>query len=329
MEPNPNTNTNHTKQDHNRYRFAFDDTDHWLPFLMENGFVVVSNVVNEADCQKALKDMKECFKNLSPLLTDDEETWTKDENWPFLLHGGMVQYVGHSNFQWDMREKTAKVFTKIWNCEETDLATSFDGFCYMDGKRGYEPKDPIGNAHTDQSPLRDFLWSIQGLVNLCDSGEDDGGLVVVPKSHKIHKEYMKELGHGDYAHDWYRFTDDDKEGNAIFKDYVKVCGKAGDFMMWDSRTFHCNTVPTTSNIRAAIYVCEVPKKMVPEESRKERERAWKERRCSSHQPGDGFRMFPVIPKHKKAKGLREHLGKVNVEDDYLSDLQKSLLCLPE
>jgi len=315
-----------SNQNHDSYRFAFDD-DRWLAHLEEKGFVVVAGFVTEAECKKALEDMKKCIACFSPKLTEDEETWTKHENYPFLLHGGMVQYVGHANFQWDMREKVAPIFAKIWNCEVTDLATSFDGFCYMNGKRGYEAKNPIANAHTDQSPLRDFRWSIQGLVNLCDSGEDDGGLVVVPKSHKYHKTFMTQNGSGEYTSDWYRFTDKEKE-DPIFSTYVKICGKEGDFMMWDSRTFHCNTVPTTPNTRAAVYVCEVPKAMVPEEAREQREIAWQKKRCSSHQPGNGFRMFPTRPRGSDP-ALKDHLFEAQVTDEYLSDLQKSLLCFSE
>jgi len=54
-----------------------------------------------------------------------------------MLHGGMVQYIGHTKWQWDLREKVAPVYAKIWEVEPTDLATSFDGFCYMDGHRKY------------------------------------------------------------------------------------------------------------------------------------------------------------------------------------------------
>lgn len=34
------------------------------------------------------------------LSKDKKETHSKDENYPPLLHGGMIQYVGHSEPQW-------------------------------------------------------------------------------------------------------------------------------------------------------------------------------------------------------------------------------------
>ena len=303
------------------YRFDFHkDTEKWLEHLKEKGFVVVGGLISESDCQKAVKDMKECLSTLSPKLkTEDEEAWTKEENYPFMLHGGMVQYVGHSKFQWELREKVAPIFAKIWNCKETELATSFDGFCFMNGKRGYQPKHPVQTAHTDQSPLRDYLWSVQGLVSLCDSDEDDGGLVVIPNSHKFHKAFLNQINKGDVQDDWYKFSEKDKE-DPLFKTYVKVCGKTGDFMMWDSRVFHCNTVPTTPNIRACVYICQIPKEKVPEKARQERAIAWNEKRCSSHHPGDGFDLFPILP-GKADPALKDEVPKVSVNVDDLNDLQ--------
>ena len=139
------------------YRFDFKDTEKWLQHLKDEGFAVVGGLVSEADCQKAVSDMKKCLSTLSPKLTEDEETWSQGENYPFMLEGGMVQYIGHAKFQWELREKVAPIFSKIWDCEVMNLATSFDGFCFMNGKRGYEPKHPVQSAHVDQSPLRDFL----------------------------------------------------------------------------------------------------------------------------------------------------------------------------
>ena len=300
------------------YRFDFQETEAWLKHLHEKGFVVVGNVVNQEDCLRIIEEMKECLQKMSPLLTD-EKSWTVKENYPFLLHGGMIKYVGHSKFQWELREKAAPLFAKIWNCKETDLVASFDGFCFMNGKLGFEPSDPLGFAHSDQSPKRDFLWSVQGFVNLCDNDEKDGGLVIIPETHRMHQEFFKKIGKSDVQSDWYKFSKEEKQ-DPVFSTFIKVNGKAGDMMLWDSRTFHCNTVPTSQNLRAVVYVCELPKDRVPEEAKKKRGMAWMERKPSNHHPGDGF----VIPKYDdKAQG--EMAINVAIKDDELTELQKSLL----
>jgi len=307
---------------HDSYRFDFKDTESWLSHLQDKGFVVVSGVISPEDSQRVIQEMKECLQKFSPNLTD-EKSFADSKNYPFMLHGGMVQYVGHSKFQWEMREKVAPIFAKVWDCEVTDLASSFDGFCFMDGRRDYRPQLPLSFVHSDQSPKRDYLWSVQGLVNLNDCGEKDGGLVLIPESHKIHQEIFRKFNRQHIEMDWYKFSTEEKK-DPVFKNYIKICGKAGDFMMWDSRTFHCNTVPTTLNVRACVYVCEVPKSMVPVDVIKKRATAWMGRRCSSHQPGDGFRSFPVVPDFADSS-IAEIAPQVAIGDDELTELQKSLL----
>jgi predicted 2-oxoglutarate/Fe(II)-dependent dioxygenase YbiX len=39
---------------------------------------------------------------------------------------------------------------------------------------------------------------------------------------------------------------------------IKVNSKAGDFILFDSRTFHCNTVPMTKTLRVCTYICMLP-----------------------------------------------------------------------
>jgi len=64
-------------------------------------------------------------------------------------HGGMVQYIGHTKSQWKLRENVAPLFAKVWECEPEDLSTSFDGFCYMDGRRGYQKQELCSFIHCD------------------------------------------------------------------------------------------------------------------------------------------------------------------------------------
>jgi len=166
----------------------------------------------------------------------------------------------------------------------------------MDGHRKYEERDLISFVHSDQAPNKNYFWCVQGLVNLFDNSEKDGGLVVVPGTHQKHHKFFKKIGKDHLEGDWYKFTNNEK-ADPLFKDAIKVCAKKGDFLMWDSRTFHCNTVPMTSNTRACVYICQIPKKFVSEETRGKRKECFENKRCSSHYPGDsGFRMFPIIPK---------------------------------
>ena len=42
--------------------------------------------------------------------------------------------------------------------------------------------------------------------------------------------------------DWYKIPEEDKELEQL-KNCIKVNSQAGDFILFDSRTFHCNTIP--------------------------------------------------------------------------------------
>lgn len=153
-------------------------------------------------------------------------------------------------------------------------------------------------VHTDQAPNKNYFWCVQGLVNLMENGDEDGGLVIIPKTHTKHQKFFKKLKQEKGTSDWYLFSDKEKE-DEIFEGAIKICGEAGDFMMWDSRTFHCNTIPTSPKIgRACVYICQIPKSKVNEKTRAKRKNAWEKRRCTSHYPGnDSFKMFPVLPRH--------------------------------
>lgn len=115
-------------------------------------------------------------------------THSNDENYPPLLHGGMIKYIGHSQIQWDLRKRCKPIFEKIW--DSSDLKTSYDGLCFMHGGRKFEKRPHNAFLHTDQSPMRNKLWSYQGIMTLTDSGENQGGFVCVPKSNHYHKKYF-------------------------------------------------------------------------------------------------------------------------------------------
>ena len=98
------------------------------------------------------------------------ETHVLGKNYPPVLHGGMIQYIGHSRPQWDLRKRAKPLFATLWGTDE--LKSSFDGLCFMNGERNYQ-KRPINSfLHCDQSPLKKPIWSYQGIQALTDQGDD-------------------------------------------------------------------------------------------------------------------------------------------------------------
>ena len=98
----------------------------------------------------------------------DPDSQILSKNYPPVLHGGMIQYVGHSKPQWSLRKRSIPLFQKLWKTDY--LKSSFDGFCFMNGNRNYQ-KVPINSfLHCDQSPTKGKVWSYQGVLTLTDAG---------------------------------------------------------------------------------------------------------------------------------------------------------------
>ena len=313
------------------YRIHISNTDQWKKYLEENGYVVVTSLLSENECSEYLSKLWKAVEILSEgkVSFEDKSTWEKAKNYPFMLHGGMVQYIGHAQFQWDLRERCSELFAKLWNVDKTKLASSFDGFCLMNGTRKYLKKQINSFLHSDQSPLKDKLWSYQGAMCLTDNNDDkSGGFVCVPKSNLCHQKFFTEnfnIKDKKFKEDWYLFSDDVKtKYKSILGNFTKINNKAGDFILWDSRTFHCNCLPTQEVLRACTYICMIPKSHIPDEIKIKRKKAFDEKRCSTHHPGDGFRVFPKHPRFGNTPDVYKKLIAQAHGKLILSDLQLSL-----
>jgi len=137
----------------------------------------------------------------------------------------------------------------------------------------FRPPEVFGQTragwfHLDQNGnIKPGKQCVQGFLNLYDSGPDDGGLVVVPNSNNLFDSWFGKGGiiskkKGDFVplsslpmqEHW-------GKGNLP----IKICLQPGDFVMWDSRTSHCNhpAKVTPENYpkrlrRLVAYVCMTP-----------------------------------------------------------------------
>ncbi|KAK0915928.1 hypothetical protein LTR57_013247 [Friedmanniomyces endolithicus] len=104
------------------------------------------------------------------------------------------------------------------------------------------------------------------------NGPSDGGLVVLAGSHKHHKQHFDQIGGFRPEQDQgaeengYDYTAQDVAFyHAQGCKEVKICAKAGDLILWDSRTIHWNASPVGEQIRFISYVCYCPRTMASEE----------------------------------------------------------------
>jgi len=188
--------------------------------------------------------------------------------------------IGQSRFLWFLRglPKVSKIFASLWDTE--DLLTSFDGCGVFRPAEYLEQQLPKGKPnswatrggwlHVDQNGLKKpDMVCVQGLLNLYPSGEDEGGLVVVQKSHLFfkdlfHKYEITSPSGPDYV-PLDRFTIPElwNENTKI----LKICLNPGDFTLWDSRTVHCSHPANYKGReiddpirlrRLAAYICMTP-----------------------------------------------------------------------
>lgn len=205
---------------------------------------MIANWLNNEVCEKYVDQFWGIMETLADGTLDRNkvETQKLGKNYPPVLHGGMIQYIGHSKPQWELRKLCKPLFEKLWKAE--NMKTSFDGFCFMNGMRNYKKMENNSFLHSDQSPTKNFIWSYQGIMTLTDADENGGGYVCVPKTHLYHHKYFKDKGLSNQKENWYIVPEEDKIKEPLCND-VKINTKAGDFILFDSRLFHCNAKPTT------------------------------------------------------------------------------------
>ncbi len=135
-----------------------------------------------------------------------------------------------------------KVFARIWNTQQ--LLVSFDG-CGIFRDWRYNPswKTSGGWNHVDQNPkVKPDRCCIQGFISLTDQNQTTGGLIVYPNTHSrfIELSDIAKKRSGDFVKvpDTHPIMD---QGKTLGK---LVHCRAGDLVLWDSRTVHCNSPAT-------------------------------------------------------------------------------------
>ncbi|KAF5012627.1 hypothetical protein FDECE_1319 [Fusarium decemcellulare] len=267
----------------------------WYQDFLDNGYAVVPSVISKekaSDYQQAAFDWLKSFDN-PELDLANPATWTPS-NLPFVSQINTFNHYGvvHERFVWDIRlEKSIiDVFAQLWDTDE--LLVSFDALnITLPHRPGHIPREPW--PHVDQSPFRQGLQCIQGIVNLSKSGPEDGGLTVYPGSHKLVDQFFAEKT--DKAEwirkDWYRFT---PEQIAWFEDHGlkphKVTAEPGDLIIWNSSLIHWGAEPTAASntIRTITYVSYAPARLATPEVLEKKKEAFDKWLATTHWPHDNI-----------------------------------------
>jgi len=271
-------------------------------FFAENGYAVVANSGLEQDWHAA------CHALLWDFLEDRTEGWRREDPATWTDDGlglisacpdkGLVNKrgAGQNGASWLAREKCAPVFAELWGTQ--DLLASFDGVgLFRPWHAGVGAKTTGGWFHVDQGPDAEppeaaagpWLGAgpacVQGFVSLFDQDAKTGGFWCVPGSHRKHDELLPlhRAGHGDYIQP--------PQDHPLLDGARLVQCQAGDLVLWDSRTLHCNqpateppTAPADRLLRAVLYVCLTPKRWASAEDRQVREQGYEMHVTTSHWP---------------------------------------------
>ena len=189
---------------------------------------------------------------------------------------------GHQRHAWLVRTnpKVQSAFKTL--LKTNNLIVSFDGYNYIAKD---DARKDTSWLHTDQSPAKPGFACYQGFVSLTDNSERT--FVVYEGSHRDHQQYFKSIGFTEkskhFTRNWHKIDQAYQEANQSKRKVLVVA--AGDLVIWDSRTFHCNQYgKPNSEERFVQYVSYQPRSHPDntESNQRKRRKCFETRRTSSH-----------------------------------------------
>lgn len=260
-------------------------------YMQQHGYVVIADVVSREEIERAKDLFWQHVTAASPnLRREDVSTWI-DENWIADPATGIVHTrgIGHSEFVWSIRDipKVRQTFAELWETDKLlvsfDRANIFRPWHAADAPADWKTKG--GWWHVDQSPLvHPGLDCVQGLVNLYDADETTGGFCVIPGS----VNHFSELQTVPHTRDFVAIP---RNHSILNTQGQLICHRAGDLVLWDSRTAHCNhpAVETPRSdpnepLRLTVYVCMTPFSKASAETINRRKLAYKYMMTTYHWP---------------------------------------------
>jgi hypothetical protein len=216
-----------------------------LQFFHDNGYVVVPNVVPQANLDAAIAAIWE-FLEMDP---NDPTTWYPPDR------KGALAYLHQHPALWENRQhpRVHQAFADIYGTEA--LWVSMDRATM---KPPIDPRFPHyedrGFVHWDldtSQPLPERL-GVQGVLALADTTAEMGGFCCIPGFHRVLEAWMREqpAERNPRAPDLSRLP----EGFAV----TPIPMKAGDLVIWNRTLAHGNGRNTGTRPRLAQYLTMYP-----------------------------------------------------------------------
>lgn len=287
-----------------------------FPDLRDRGWEVVPGVLGPRTCGDIIGKLWDSLTALGVGIVRDDVSTHGDDRWPQSLHG-IIQgaRLGQSPAAWAVRSdpEVHRTFARLWG--EDNLRVSMDAVCIVrppENNRFIGKRPPRKNAHNerwyhlDQGSGSRGERCVQGFVTLEDITEEDSTLCVLEHSHRYHSAFFDskyKQRHSTSKEDWVKLSKDEiawykgrtgastseVHGGSVGSWRVRerlVTAKAGDLVLWDSRTVHCNRNPVCGRAnprwRYVVYVCMMPAMLVGPGAVEKRRQAVMELRTTSH-----------------------------------------------
>ncbi|MGB1271703.1 MAG: phytanoyl-CoA dioxygenase family protein [Endozoicomonas sp.] len=238
---------------------------HYQEALQKKGYIVVPDLVPPELLQPAI----EAITGFVDVDLEDPSTWYRKN----LGSNGIVPIHHHQAF-WNIRQYAPlfELFAQLLGTR--DLWVRLDRASFKPPWRPEHPEQKDDSRiHLDSHPEKVYLPRLQGILYLTDTEEDQGSFYCVPSLYQGDKTalHRKSLF----------FTDEELAGHTP----VHVGGKAGSFVLWDSRLPHGSSLNHNTRPRLTQYISMFP--AGTEDDREERITLWREKRAPQR-----WRNFP-------------------------------------
>jgi hypothetical protein len=231
-------------------------TNEQKEIFRDQGYLVVPDVVPVALCQRVIEAILE-YTGVDP---EKRDTWYQDN---YTGHGIIPMH--HHQALWDIRQHPPvhKVFSELYDDEK--LWVSMDRASYkppaQEETSGWE-QAPV---HWDCDPWRPVQFSLQGLVYLTDTREDQGAFSCVPLIFKNLESWCE-------AH----LKDTDRRHPLVSdNELIAVGGKAGSLLVFNRLMPHTGRLNKSSSHRFVQYVTMQP--VSDEQQRLQRVADWRDK----------------------------------------------------
>ncbi|AYV83845.1 MAG: 2OG-FeII oxygenase [Hyperionvirus sp.] len=295
--------------------------------LKKFGYCVVENVFSKELCGKTIDAMWRWLEGLGTGIKKADPLSWDDGRWPVHIRAGMIQHtLGQEEFMWEIREheNVVEVFRQIHGTKK--LLSSFDGASINRPiASGFTMESAESWLHTDQNVVSDMSleqvygsekYSIQGVANFADVGDEDGSLFVGESSHLLHTKLFAWNG-SEPKNNWYLLHKADVDWLLENKiRFVKVNAPAGSLLLFDSRCFHsgCTSMGKDNDrFRYVIYVSLSPASRATEKDIMLKTKAIQAGGTTSHWSSANIKIFPH-PRRSKDKDIKYLTRYKNIPD---------------